>query len=204
MLFKDTYITITKNTEASFNEKGSRFLSFVFPVHSTDDTKKNLQQLKLKHPSANHHCYAFVLGFNQEYQKSSDDGEPNNTAGRPILRALLSHQLTNTMVVVVRYFGGKLLGVPGLIEAYGQAANHVCNKAEKVEKLILEQYQLTLPLNQENEAFRVFKNLDAKVLEILYGEVISITFEIRKSMASKVLAALSNNPGFKTIFVTER
>ena len=122
MLFTDTYKTIVDKSQGEFKDKGSKFIALAFEVNTEEEVKNILAEIKKEHYNAAHHCYAYILTPSKQIQKSNDDREPNNTAGKPILRAILSHNLTNTLVVVVRYFGGKLLGVPGLIQAYGEAA----------------------------------------------------------------------------------
>ncbi|MCX6185375.1 MAG: YigZ family protein [Bacteroidetes bacterium] len=119
MLFSNSYKTIFSEVNAEYKDKGSRFITFVYHINNEIEAKEKINFLKKEHPSANHHCWALVLGNDKEFQKSSDDREPNNTAGKPILRAIVAKELTFVLVVVVRYFGGKLLGVPGLINAYG-------------------------------------------------------------------------------------
>lgn len=118
MLFSDTYLTIEKKAEALYKDKGSKFLTFAFHVENDQQIKDALTQLKKEHPSANHHCYAYRLGADKLNFRANDDGEPSNTAGKPILGQIQSNDLTNILIVVVRYFGGTLLGVGGLISAY--------------------------------------------------------------------------------------
>ena len=117
MLFSDEYKEPSAPAEATLRERGSRFLAFAYPVQDEATLKSLLQSVKLQFPDATHHCYAVVMHPDKSYQRSNDDGEPSNTAGRPILRMILSKDLTNVLVVVVRYFGGTQLGIPGLIKA---------------------------------------------------------------------------------------
>jgi len=121
MLFDDSYRTIEKPAEGVFRDRGSKFIAFAYPINSESELKNILSQLKSEHPKANHHCWAIRLGLDRSVFRINDDGEPSGTAGRPILNTLLSHNLTNVAVIVVRYFGGTLLGVPGLINAYKTA-----------------------------------------------------------------------------------
>src|ERR1700753_1032564 len=118
MLFDDTYRTIERPAEGLFRDRGSKFLAFAHPIAAENDLKNILAELKSIHPKANHHCWAFRLGIARSVFRENDEGDPAGTAGRPILNTLLSRDLTNILVVVVRYFGGTLLGVPGLINAY--------------------------------------------------------------------------------------
>src|ERR1700750_587996 len=127
MLFEDTYLTIEKSAEGIFRDRGSKFLAFAYAITHDGDIKGILAQLKNLHPKANHHCWAMRLTADRSVFRVNDDGEPSGTAGRPILNILLSKNLTNILVVVVRYFGGTLLGVPGLINAYKTATEEALN-----------------------------------------------------------------------------
>jgi uncharacterized YigZ family protein len=172
-------------------------------VQHEEDVKQIIQQLKKEHFSAAHHCSAYVLGVNQDVQKANDDREPANTAGKPILRSILAKQLTNTLVVVVRYFGGKLLGVPGLINAYGEAANDALNHAQIIEKIICEQHQLTFDYENENEAFRIIKQFGLKILQHHHTEKITLIFEVRKSMAEQVVKAIKEKRLFDIKYIAQ-
>ena len=136
MLFSDTYLTIEKKSETLYKDKGSKFLTFAFPVQNDQQIKEVLTQLKKEHPSANHHCYAYRLGADKLNFRANDDGEPSNTAGKPILGQIQSNDLTNILIVVVRYFGGTLLGVGGLIQAYKNSAAEVLKVSHIIEKFI--------------------------------------------------------------------
>jgi uncharacterized YigZ family protein len=203
MLFSDTYQMLTGPSEGLFKDKGSKFQAYAFPVKNEEDVKQHLQQLKKEHVAANHHCYAYVMGFDQNIQKANDDREPSNTAGKPILRSILSKQLTNTLVVVVRYFGGKLLGVPGLIQAYGEAAADALSHARIEEKVIIERHELKFDFEQENDAFRIVKQYGLKVEQHHYGEKISLIFEVRRSQAEQVIKAIRDKRVFETTFLGE-
>lgn len=204
MLFTDTYHTITKPSEGEFKDRGSRFIGYAFPVQSEEEVKQHLAAVKKEHFSAGHHCYAFVLGFDQSIQKSNDDREPANTAGKPILRTILSQQLTNTLVIVVRYFGGKLLGVPGLINAYGEGCKQALLHAETVEKIITERHEVSMDFEHENEAFRIAKQFNLKVLDQRYEDQLRMVFEIRKSLADQVLKALKDKRLFTVKFISQQ
>lgn len=181
MLFTDTYKTIEKPCEASFKDKGSKFLGYAFPVKSEEDVKKYLNELKKQYHDATHHCYAYILGPNSEAQRSNDDGEPSNSAGKPILRAIVSNQLTNTLIVVVRYFGGKLLGVPGLIHAYGETALETIKQAIIIEKIVEELYEITFDYEVENQIFKILKQHEAKIISIDKNEKCCLRFVCRMS-----------------------
>lgn len=192
MLFTDTYLTITQAATGEFKDKGSKFLGFVYPIKTEDEGKEMVKQLKKEHPQANHHCWAMVLGAGKEFQKSTDDREPANTAGKPILRAILQKELTNVMVVVVRYFGGKLLGVPGLINAYHQAGVAALLNANVVEKQVIEQYQVEAEFILHNQLYKVGKNNGIKVYPNDYLNTNSFIFEVRKLKADDVKKQLKD------------
>jgi uncharacterized YigZ family protein len=204
MLFTDTYYTITKPATGEFKSKGSKFMAFAFPIVNEEACKVHLQEIKKLHPLAAHHCYALVLGAGALFQKFSDDREPANTAGRPILRAILALELTGVIVIVVRYFGGKLLGVPGLIEAYHNAAEDALNRAERAERFITERYQLTAGFEHENEVFTFIKQHKATVLSQDYTDTMQLTVELRKSAATHFKNAVSANHHIQVKFLSEQ
>jgi uncharacterized YigZ family protein len=159
------YYTIEKPSQAEFKDRGSRFLAFAFPIQTIEDYKKGLKTLKEEHPKAAHHCSAYRLGTDGNNFRASDDGEPSGSAGKPILGQLDSKNLTNTAVVVVRYFGGTLLGVPGLINAYKTAASLALQLTPIVEKPILATYELQYEYNLMNEVMIFVKRYHCEVLE---------------------------------------
>lgn len=160
----DKYFTIEQQGEASLKEKGSEFIAYAFPVQSIEDVKKALNQLKQTHSKAVHFCYAYRLGFDGKTIKCSDDGEPAGSAGKPIQNQLLSKNLTNIAVVVVRYFGGTLLGVPGLINAYKNATAMVLQVVPLVEKYIEQKYTIECSYEQLNEVLRIVRLYQGKML----------------------------------------
>jgi uncharacterized YigZ family protein len=192
MLFTDTYLTITHAATGEFKDKGSKFLGFVYPIKTEDEGKEIVKQLKKEHPQANHHCWAMILGAGKEFQKSTDDREPANTAGKPILRAILQKDITNVMVVVVRYFGGKLLGVPGLINAYHEAGVAALLNANVVEKQLIEQYQVKAEFILHNQLYKVGKNNGIKVYPNDYLNTNSFIFEVRKLKADDIMKQLKD------------
>ena len=158
-----SYITIDGLSEAFLKEKNSKFHAYAYPVSSKEEVKHELQGLKEIYPDANHHCYAYVLGIEQKEERANDDGEPSSSAGKPILRQILSAGVTNTLVVVVRYFGGKKLGVPGLIHAYGESAKMALEAAKKIEKELQIKFLVSCPFGEENHIYRVCKRLEAQM-----------------------------------------
>ena len=157
-LEKDTYKTIEIAVgDALFKEKGSKFIGYVFPIASEDDVKNHIDELKKKHHSARHWCYAWQLGVEEISYRANDDGEPNNSAGQPIYGQILSKDVTNVLVVVVRYFGGTKLGVGGLITAYKTTAKLILEEAKIVKKTIDVFYQLIFEYKDMNKVMRIVK-----------------------------------------------
>jgi uncharacterized YigZ family protein len=198
MFFSDTYKTLQNPSQGEFKDKGSKFIGFAYSIKTEDEGKEIIKQLKKEHPQANHHCWAMVLGANKEFQKSSDDREPANTAGKPILRAILQKDLTYVLVVVVRYFGGKLLGVPGLINAYHGAAIAALNNANTIEKQVIEQYEVEADFILHNHLYKVSKNNSIKLYPHSNSMANNFIFEVRKAKADEVLKQL-NDAGISQI-----
>lgn len=155
---EDTFKTIEKPSEGLFKDKGSRFISYAFPVNSEEQIREIVQSIKKEHHSARHHCYAWRLGSDKLLFRTNDDGEPSSTAGKPILGQIQSFDLTNILIVVVRYFGGTLLGISGLINAYRNAALDAVNQAEIVEKLLEKWFLVEFDYGAMNEVMKVFKD----------------------------------------------
>jgi uncharacterized YigZ family protein len=169
MLFSDEYLVVAKSAETSLRERGSRFLAYTYPVETEMEVKALLEQLKAKYPDATHHCYAYVIGAGSEAQRANDDGEPANSAGKPILRAILSAQLTNVLVVVVRYFGGTLLGIPGLINAYGLAAKQVLEVAGAMQRVREVSFRVSVDFANEQELHRLVSKFNGKIEALDYN-----------------------------------
>jgi uncharacterized YigZ family protein len=159
------FYTIEKSTTAEFKDRGSKFIAYTYPVQSVDEFKKCLEAIKKEHPKATHHCFAYRIGLDNNTYRVSDDGEPSGTAGKPILGQIDSKKLTNVLVVVVRYFGGTLLGVPGLINAYKSAASMALQVTPIVQKSIEVGYTLQFDYSQMNEVMMQVKQLNCTVLE---------------------------------------
>jgi uncharacterized YigZ family protein len=162
---KDTYNTIEKESSAEYKDRGSRFLAYAFPIQTVEDFKKGIKALKEEHPKAVHHCFAYRLGMDLNNYRAGDDGEPSGTAGKPILGQIDSKGLTNTAVVVVRYFGGTLLGVPGLINAYKTVTSLALQLTPIVQKPILMVYELQFDYTLMNEVMLIVKRYGCVVLE---------------------------------------
>lgn len=197
MLFSDTYLTIEKKSEIVFKDKGSKFLTFAFPVQNDTQIKEALLQLKKEHPSANHHCYAYRLGADKLNFRANDDGEPSNTAGKPILGQIQSNDLTNVLIVVVRYFGGTLLGVSGLINAYKSSAAEVIKECKIIEKFISFNYTINFPFEHLNDVMKLLKQTDCKINTQQFDNDCEISFSIRKANAEACEEKLKKLNGLK-------
>jgi len=159
------YNTIEKPSFAEFKDRGSRFLAYAFPIQNTSDFKKRLKALKEEHPKAAHHCFAYRIGIDGNNFRAGDDGEPSGSAGRPILGQIDSKEITNVAVVVVRYFGGTLLGVPGLINAYKTATSLALQLTPIITKPVLINYELQFDYTLMNDIMMVVKRFGCTVLE---------------------------------------
>lgn len=157
------YKTIGSTGTAEFKDRGSKFIAYAYPVSSTEEVKQKLQVLKKEHPKAVHHCYAYRLGMNKNSFRANDDGEPSGSAGRPILGQIDSAGLTNVLVVVVRYFGGTLLGVPGLINAYKTATADALHPLPVIEKWIEDKVEIQFDYPSMSEVFYLLKQGEASI-----------------------------------------
>ncbi len=186
MLFSDTYLTIEKPSEGIFRDRGSKFIGFAYPVKSEVEVKEILQRLRKEHSGANHHCYAYRLGADKQNYRANDDGEPAGTGGKPIYGQIQSKDLTDILIVVVRYFGGTLLGVPGLINAYKNGAIEAIAAANIIEKHIHFIYSVEFSFERMNDIMRILKENNCKVIKQDYNELNSIEFSVRKQSSDKL------------------
>ncbi len=184
-MISDTYNTIEKESTGYFKEKGSKFYSYAFPLENEEDVKEIIVKLKKEHHSARHHCYAWRLGTEDIRFRANDDGEPSSTAGKPILGQLQSFDVTNILLVVVRYFGGTLLGVSGLINAYKNAAAEALNNAEILEKIIERKFKISFTYNELNEVMHILKQENYNIVSTDFQETCSLIFSVRKSETEK-------------------
>jgi uncharacterized YigZ family protein len=159
------YSSIEKPSHAEYKERGSRFLAYAFPIQSADDFKKRLKELREEHPKAVHHCFAYRIGTDGNNFRAGDDGEPSGTAGKPILGQIDSKSLTNIAVIVVRYFGGTLLGVPGLINAYKTCTSLALQLTPIIEKPVMVNYTIHFDYTLMNEVMLVMKRFGCATLE---------------------------------------
>lgn len=161
----DSYKTLAAPSEGLYKEKGSKFIALAFPVSSEEEIKEALENTRKKYHDARHHCYAWALGIGRENYRENDDGEPNNSAGKPILGRLESNDLTQLLIIVVRYFGGTKLGVGGLINAYRSAAEEAILNGKIIEKKMKMYFNISFHYDQMNEVMQVVKNADLEQLE---------------------------------------
>ncbi len=194
MLFQDTYKTIQSPAEGIFRDRGSKFIGYAYPIQTEEDIKSILQNLKAEHPKARHHCWAMRLSPDRSVFRINDDGEPSGTAGRPILNTLLSHDLSQVLVVVVRYFGGTLLGVPGLINAYKTAAQEAINTANIIEKTINDHYRLKFNYLQLNEVMKVIKDEHLTIINQQMDNSCELVVEIRQKAVNQLVAQFEKIP----------
>lgn len=190
-MFDDTYRTIKGPAEGLYKEKGSKFLAFAFPVRSTDEVKQHLEALRKEYFDARHHCYAYILGPSKDVYRVNDDGEPSGTGGRPIHGQLLSADLTDTLIVVVRYFGGVLLGASGLSNAYKTAARDAIEHAEIVEKTIDVRYRLQFEYVLMNDVMRIVKEFGLTPMNQDYNLDCRLELSVRQSQSVRLYDALA-------------
>lgn len=202
MDLKDTYLTIEKETQGLFKDKGSKFIAFAIPVCTEAEIKEHLQNIKKEHHNARHHCYAYRLGFKGEPFRANDDGEPSGTAGRPIYGQLLSNNLTEILVVVVRYFGGTLLGVSGLINAYKNATIDAISNATIIEKLIEKKYQLKFAYSHQSIVSRVLKEHQIEIVNASYEMDCKLEVALRLSIEQTVVEKLDKIEGIEIEEIT--
>lgn len=192
---EDTYRTIAAPSEAASRERSSKFLAYAYPVRSEEEIRSHLDTLRKKYYDASHHCYAWRLGPAGEAFRANDDGEPSGTAGRPILGQLLSHALTDCLVVVVRWFGGTKLGVPGLIAAYREAAAEAIAAAEIVERTVDRTVCVDFPYAAMNAVMRVVKEEQPRIEEQRFDNLCTMRLSIRESRAETLIEKLKKAGG---------
>lgn len=184
------YYTVESAAIAEFKDRGSKFIAYSFPIKNTTDFKKNLQEVKKEHPKASHHCFAYRLGTDGNNFRVSDDGEPSGTAGKPVLGQIDSKNLTDILIVVVRYFGGTLLGVPGLINAYKTSAALVLQCTPVVQKAVQISYALQFNYTQMNQVMRILKQFNCTILTSEMQLFCSVKTDIPLNKINEVISAL--------------
>lgn len=191
--------TLSEPSSGIYREKGSKFLSFALPVNNANEIKEHLAQFRKKYYDARHVCYAYVLGEARSEYRVSDDGEPSGTAGKPILGQINSFELTNVLIVVVRYFGGILLGTGGLVNAYKEAAVDALKNAEIVEKYEGKLISIEFPYLLSNEVSRLSKELDLHIESQNFDDKCSMMLSVSKDNYPKALNRLKSIYGLKVI-----
>ena len=193
----DTYNMLATRGDGLYKEKGSKFIAEAFTVMSEDEAKAAIAEIKKKYFDARHHCFAYMIGPDKKTFRSSDDGEPSGTAGKPILNQILSKDVTNVCVVVTRYFGGIKLGTSGLINAYKTAARDALDNAQVVEKTINEIYSLEFEYPLMNEVMRIMKEENLEQQNPRFELDCYLEFSTRKNSASTIFDKFSNLFGVK-------
>ena len=192
MNLDDIYKTITKPSEGYINEKKSKFLSFIFPISSVDDTKEIIDEFKKKYYDARHVCWAYMLGHEREEFRINDDGEPSGTAGKPILGQINSFELTNVLIIVVRYFGGTLLGTGGLIRAYKEAAALAIENTVVIEKTIDDTIKIHFEYVLLNDVMRVLKQFESVKWTQDFRESCRMELVVRRSLSPQLTDMLTS------------
>lgn len=172
-------------------EKGSKFIGFAFPVTNEIELKTALDKIKSEHPKATHHCYAFRMGLNGENYRANDDGEPSGSAGLPIYNQLLGNELTNILVVVVRYYGGTKLGVSGLVKAYKETAKITLEEADVITKELETEIEIQFNFSQQNIIFTLLSKFDAKILSFEAEEHCTLTVSVKTLLKENISDKLS-------------
>ncbi len=192
MLFNDLYKTIKGNYEGVYRDKGSKFLAYAYPFKEEVELKTIIANLKNEHHKARHHCYAYRLTPDRSIFRINDDGEPSGTAGRPILNMLLSYELTNILVVVVRYFGGTLLGIPGLTNAYKSAAEDALDNAEIVHRTVQDVYEIKFEYAKMNEVMKLIKEERLENFDQDFDLNCKLKIAINQANGNKIIDQLQN------------
>lgn len=185
------YRTIEKPVENTlFKEKGSKFIGFAFPINNETELKNALEKIRTEHPKATHHCYAFRMGLNGENYRANDDGEPSGSAGLPIYNQLLAHELTNVLVISVRYYGGTKLGVSGLVKAYKESAKITLEEANIITKELETEIEVQFQFNQQNLIFTLLSKFDAKVLNFDSQQTAVILAKVKNRQKDDLIESL--------------
>ena len=200
----DSYKTIRTTSQGIYKEKGSRFIALAYPVSDQEEIKPIIDALRKEHHEARHHCFAYILGKERAIWRVNDDGEPSGTAGRPILGQINSAELTNILIVVIRYFGGTLLGVSGLINAYRSAAALAIASAEVIELTMQEFYEIYYPFGSMNDVMKILKEENVGKAEQSFDLECSIKINFRESVKEKILNRLSRVGGLRFTFQERR
>jgi len=198
----DIYKTIKSPSEGLYKEKGSRFIAIAWPVESETDIKTILEETRKKYHDARHHSYSYIIGADSGIWRINDDGEPSGTAGRPIIGQIRAFGLTNVLIVVSRYFGGKLLGASGLANAYKTAARSALSNAEIIEGIVTENFELKFPYALLNAVMKILKEFNIEQTEHTFDIECRMVITIRSSLKGKVISHLSRIENISVIQVS--
>jgi uncharacterized YigZ family protein len=204
MLFTDTYKTILQVAEGTYKDKGSKFIAIAGPAATEEEVKDRLAEIRNKFHDARHHCFAYVLGVDKSATRYNDDGEPSGTAGRPIFGQINSRDLTNTLVVVVRYFGGVKLGVRGLINAYKAASSEALSQVEIITKTVNESFRIDFEYPMMNSVMKIVKDDDLKILSQDFQMKCSLEYIVRKKNANRVKEKFLKINGLKINYLSSQ
>lgn len=198
---KDTYKTISQKSEGLYKEKGSKFISYAYPVSTEEEIKEHIANLKKEYYDARHHCYAYMLGADKKNFRANDDGEPSSTAGKPILGQILSNDLTNILIVVVLYFGGTKLGASGLIHAYKTAAADTISNAEILDKTVNDVYDIHFDYLVMNDIMKIIKDEQPEQLGQDFNLTCKITLSIRQSEVERLIQKFEKITSVKAEYI---
>ena len=193
----DTYLTIKAFSQGLYKEKGSRFIALAYPVQTQEEIKSILENIRKEHHAARHHCFAWMLGQSRQTYRFSDDGEPSGSAGKPILGQINAFELTNILIVVVRYFGGKLLGISGLINAYRSATESAIKNSEITELFIRDYFELIFPYSSVNDVMKIIKDEEINQSDQKFELECRLTIYFRTSAREKIINALTRIEGLR-------
>jgi uncharacterized YigZ family protein len=197
----DQYKTIKSLSRGLYKDKGSRFLAFAFPLSSVEEVRPLIEGIRREYHDARHHCYAYMIGNERNNWRINDDGEPSGTAGRPILGQINSNGLTNILIIVSRYFGGTLLGVSGLINAYKTAASDAIENADIIERTLHNYYLLAFPYSSMNDIMKILKEENARQSDQKFELECSLVADFRVLCSDKVINRISRIEGVSYTFV---
>jgi len=200
-MLNDTYKEVKDHSIGVYKEKGSKFIAYSYPVFSEREVKEKIEKVRKIEYAARHYCYAYILYADKSVQKVNDDGEPSYTAGKPILGQILSNDLTNVVVIVVRYFGGVKLGVSGLIRSYKTAASEAILNANIILKKIKDQYEVNFKYPQMNDVMRLVKEYDLEVVNTEFQIECKLIFAVQKSKTCLVVEAFKKNHELKIEYI---
>ena len=200
----DSYKTIKSFSQGIFRDRGSRFIANAYPVSDPESVKPIVDGLRKEFHDARHHCYSYMIGHERTVWRVNDDGEPSGTAGKPILGQINSHGLTNVLIVVIRYFGGTLLGVPGLINAYRSAAAEAISGAEIIECTVQDYYEITFPYSSMNDVMKILKDEAAGQSDQTFDLECRMIINFRLVSQEKIIGRLSRIDGLKMRFLEKK